>query len=162
MLGNINFYIIIIILLTYLLFENTSGKIFKKLLHGFYEADSSFCEESSIDTFCIYIDDKINSDGVFPCYILMKSDDVIIINEPTTIKISQNWSWGSSDPSNPIYYDIEFDNSEETAEIFPNHQKLRFYPNIGKIVLYNEDTVYGVLYKNGSTTELKHIQENDE
>ena len=155
----INIYIIIIIiLLIYIFFGNTSGKIYNKLLHGFYEADESFCEESGIDTFCIYIDDKKNDDSVFPCYILMKSDDTLIINEPTTVKISQNWSW-FADPN--IIYDIEFDNSEETSAIFPNQQKLRFYPNIGKIVLYNEDTVYGVLYKNGSTTELKHIQEEE-
>lgn len=157
----INIYaIVIIILIIYIFFENTSGKIYNKLLYGFYEADESFCEESGIDTFCIYIDDKKNDDGVFPCYILMKSDDTLIINEPTTVKMTQNWSW-SSDPTNPIYFDVEFDNSEETLVIFPNYQKLRFYPNIGKIVLYNEDTVYGVLYKNGSTTELKHIQENE-
>lgn len=160
MLENINIYIVVIVILIFYIFtENSSGKIYKKLLFGFYEADSSFCEESSIDTFCIYIDDKINNDGAFPCYILMKSDDTLIINEPTTITIKQNISWGSYDPINPIYFDIEFDNSEETCEIFPNQQKLRFYPNVGKIVLYNDDTVYGVLYKNGSTTELKHIQE---
>jgi hypothetical protein len=160
MVENINIYIIIIIIsIVYIFSENTSGKIYNKLLHGFYEADTSFCEESSIDTFCIYIDDKVNEEGVFPCYILMKSDDELIINEPTTIKISQNWSWGSYDPTKPIYFDVEFDNSEETDEIFPNKQKLRFYPNVGKIVLYNDDTVYGVLYKNGSTTELKNIQE---
>lgn len=159
MFENINIYIIIIIILIVYIFGCTPK--YNKLLPGFYEADISFCEESSIDTFCIYIDDKKNDDGVFPCYILMKSDDTLIINEPTTVKISQNWSWGSFDPTNPIYFDVEFDNSEETAEIFPNQQKLRFYPNIGKIVLYNDDTVYGVLYKNGATTELKHIQDDE-
>ena len=34
-------------------------------------------------------------------------------------------------------------------------QTLKFYPMLGKIVMYNEDIVTAVLYKSGINTEIK-------
>jgi hypothetical protein len=37
---------------------------------------------------------------------------------------------------------------------------MKFYPNIGKIVIYYDNTVTAVLYKNSINTELKFMMED--
>jgi hypothetical protein len=35
-------------------------------------------------------------------------------------------------------------------DYFPNKMKMAYFPYIGKIVFYNGDKIYGVIYKNGA------------
>lgn len=159
MIENLNIYIVIITLLIIIIIyiNFNQANVYNKLISGFYNADESFCEESDIDTFCIYIDDDIDSSGSRACYILMKSGDELLLNEPATLKLNQHLSW-SSNPSQPRYFDVEFANiSDSAVEFFPLQQTIRFYPITGKIVLYYEDTVFGVFYKSGVETELKTV-----
>jgi hypothetical protein len=155
--------IFIIFVLIYFIYKNIFKhiQIYDKLINGFYESDDSFCSEAGIDMFCLYIDDDVDSDGNRASYILMNSNENLIINEPTIAKIVPKWEdmW-FSDPNLPKLYSIEFkDLSTECADIFPANQTLRFYPTIGKIVLFDDDIITGVFYKNGIQTELKSILE---
>lgn len=166
MIENLNFYVVlIVILILIIIYTNLNqSKIYDKLIGGFYEADASFCAESEIDTFCMYLDDDIDSHGTRACYLLMKSGDNLIINEPATAKITQRFSWSNdSSIQIPKNFDIEFsDISDEILDFFPYKQKMKFYPKIGKIVLYLDDTVYATFYKNGINSELKSVDVDDD
>lgn len=164
MIENLNIYIVvIIILIMVIIYTNLNQiKIYDKLIGGFYEADASFCIESGIESFCMFLDDKAIDCNSRACYLLMKSGDSLLINEPTTAKLTQHWSWASH-PSKPQHFTIEFaDISDEVNEFFPNIQNVKFYPTIGKLVLYVDDTVYATLYKNGFNSEVKDLDDDDD
>jgi len=156
------FEIIVVILVILILYIVSSCYIYTKLIGGFYEADDEYLEEAGIDNFSIYIDDCTSNER--SCYILMSSGATTVINEPTIAKLSQHFHW-SSDLSKPVYFDVEFDMSDEVVNSFPNKQQIKFYPNTGKMVLFNDETIYAVLYKNAVLSELKQIvseKETDE
>lgn len=157
MITQLNFYIVIIIILVILLIFTQSSKnsIYDKLISGFYTGDSEFCEESEIDLFCLYIDDDLDINGNCAGYILMKSGDQLLLNEPTMIKLRRQWQWINN---KEIYYDIEFVDLEEN-DFFPKYQTLKFCPISGKIVLFSDDIVYGVFYKSGENSEIKAVME---
>lgn len=154
-----NLFVSIIVVLIILLLYSSSVSNCQRLIGGVYEADSTFCEESGLDAFCIYFDDDVDWAGNRGCYILAKKDDEVLINEPVLARISSasilnNWT----SITNPKYYNINFKNlSEDCQEIFPARQCIRFYPDIGKMVLYYDDTISAVVYKNPIHTELKQL-----
>lgn len=162
-----NLFAVIVILVLYIFYTSYSNNSqqysdMNKLINGFYEADSSFCIESGLDMFCLYLDEDMDYYGNRACYILAKKDGEIIINEPTVANLKYNPKLFDYDISSPKYFDIKFkDLDEECEEDFPSDQKIRFYPSIGKIVMYYDDTITSVLYKNPVNTELKSlIKEN--
>lgn len=158
-----NLIAVIVILVLYILYSNYSisckeHSTMNKMVNGFYEADTSFCEESGLDMFCLYLDEDVDYYGDRACYILAKQDNEIIINEPIIANIRYEPKLFDYDISSPKYFNIEFkDLSDDFEEDFPKNQKIRFYPTIGKIVLFYEDTITAVLYKNPVNTELKSI-----
>lgn len=168
---NILYGVLVIIIIIVIYKSITIGfnhvTIYDKLLNGFYESDSTFCEEAGVDMFCLYIDDDVDSKGDRAMYILMSSGESLIINEPTIGKITPRFADRlCSNPDEPRIYTIEFKElSDECADVFPEKQTLRFYPIIGKIVMYTDDDVItGVFYKNCVQTELKSIlkDQNDD
>lgn len=155
MFTNINFFAIIIFILIVIISYTyyIRANIFNQLVNGFYEADGSFCEESGLETFFIYIDSDVLSNGERGCYILAKRGDEIIINEPCTIKLSLK---STALDITAKYFTAEFkDLSDECAEVFPVSQKLQFYPGTGKIMLYADNVVTFAGYKNGINTETR-------
>jgi hypothetical protein len=159
-------YALIIILIVILVFYNYSlCDNYHCLLSGFWEADRTFCEESGLDLFSMYIDDDYDFMGNRACYILASHNNTVVLNEPTNTCISlhstniNNWCGIKA----PKYFSIEFENiSEEAEEIFPKKQSLRFYPICNKIVLYFNTTITAVLYKNPVNSEMKFIKKDED
>lgn len=154
-------FVIVIIIILYINSIRYQNKILHKLVNGFYEADTSFCNESGIDMFCIYFDEDVDMFGNRASYILAKKDNEVIINEPTVVNLKLQWrninNW-SKNISVPKYFNVNFKTiSDDCIEIFPQRQEMRFYSAIGKLVLYAGDTITAVLYKNPVNTELKSI-----
>src|SRR6185369_706032 len=143
---------ILIVICIYLLYLSFKPSIYDQLLNGFYEADPDFCDEAGIDMFYLYLNNDATIWGDRSCYILASIDDEIIINEPTTAHITSQLTWSnfSSNLTTPKYFNVKFDIDD--SDIFPSEQKIRFYPSIGKIVLYTGDTITAVLYKNGANS----------
>ena len=162
MIANINFTYIVIVVLTILLIFSHASKcsIYDELVSGFYNGDQVFCEESEIDVFCLYLDDEVDSSGYRGGYILMKSGDDLVLNEPTNIRLTRHWNLFGK--SSPIYYDVEFTELDDMEDFFPKCQTLKFYPATGKIVLYSDDTIYGVFYKSGAESEMKMLMADDD
>jgi hypothetical protein len=148
--------IIIILILLILFIQNSKNSIYNELVSGFYIGDNQFCEESGIDMFYLFIDNNVNN-NLRNGYILMKSGDNLILNEPVSIRLSMHWHfWAAADT--PKYYDIEFvDLDDELLDFFPKCQSMRFYPTSGKVVLYSDDVIFGVFYKSGFESEMKNI-----
>jgi hypothetical protein len=162
MIENLNIYVVLIILLILIIFYQyiSRNTIYDELINGVYQADESFCEESGIELFTIYIDEDGIGGSERSGYILASTADSILINEPVIIKLSRNWNFGDMDE---IIYDTEFIGlSDEVTEFFPNIQSIKFYPKIGKIILHYDNTVTAVLYKHAINTELKYIMEDIE
>ena len=157
MFESINIFAFIIFILIALIayMQLTKHKIFDQLVSGFYESDQSFLQESGVDLFCIYIDNEVLN-GYRSCYVLAKKDNDIIINEPTSIKLTQKTTDYNVDK--PKCFAVKFlDITDEIIEIFPKNQTMKYYPLTGKIILMNRDEVTFVGYKNGINTEMKSV-----
>lgn len=156
---NVNFWIGIITIYIILITLVCSRQviIYDQMINGFYDADSSFCEESGIDMFSLFLDNDVyGSTG----YILMTKNGDFILNDPVTIKLYMhqlNWNNWTLDPTKEKVFTIEFTGIDEDLEdIFPKKQLLKFYPILGKIVMYNKDTITAVMYKSGINSEIKN------
>lgn len=149
--------IICILFLCFILYHVSSiNTLSEKSLTGFWEADSSFCEESDIDMMCMFIGEKKGSKR--PFYLLVKKDDDMIINELGDVKFTQQIYSNPCDNIKKTYtavFDIENEN-------FPSSQEMYYYVTSNKIILFKGDNVYAVLYKNPALTEINTIkQENN-
>lgn len=134
--------------------------ITNQMLTGFWEADKSFSREAGLSVFSFYLGDP-DVYGHRPCYILVVDDEeTIIMNEPTTGALSQQWgslqNWNIFNDLNPKEYDLKFKKLE--SDFFPSTMCLSYYPTTGKIILYNKETVYAVLYKNPVLSEISVIK----
>lgn len=145
--------IIVIILIAWMSGMFTHNTHLMQSLSGFWEADSSFCEEADLDMFCIYFDGTTKEKA---CYILASSKDKMILNEATTAKFSKKLAW-STDWSKPQYFTVTFGKIDRSDDIFPEVQDLCYFPNCNKLVFKYQDTITAVLYKNPVNTELEQI-----
>ncbi len=157
-MNHIGLVVVFIILFFWILILYYQSFILHNLLCGFWEADRSFCEESELDMFCLYFSKDYNIIGNRPCYVLAMQNNELILNEPTIASVSLQWNkWNNYDAgiNSPKYFNITFKNiSPENIKVFPKHQQIRFYPICGKIVLFYDNTITAVLYKNPVNTEL--------
>ncbi len=159
-------YILITIACIWLMHIYYESHIIHNLLGGFWEADSSFCKESGLDMFCLYMDGNYNIFGTRGCYILATRDGEVIINTSSIATMTFNWFSAENiylGFDGAKYLDIHFEElDEDIVEVFPKYQKIRFYPICNKIVLYKDDTITAVLYKNPVNTELKKVLDENE
>jgi hypothetical protein len=120
------------------------------LIPGFWEADSSFCSEASLKAMSIFIGDE-DLFGERPCYILViGDDDDIIVNEPASVKIT-----AIDNNIDPRHCCATFTKLEkEATKNFPVDQKIDHFIKCNKMILYKDDTVFAVLYKNPVLSEL--------
>jgi hypothetical protein len=152
----IGIVIVIIILCSYQIYGFAVSRISNQMITGFWEADKSFCNESGLSMFSIYMG-KQDYSGVRPCYVLaIQDDDTIILNEPTTITLSKPWSGILSQTLDPIEYNVSF--ADIKSEFFPRDQQMSYYVATNKIILYKKDTVFAVLYKNPVLSEISKIK----
>jgi hypothetical protein len=135
------------------------------LLHGFYEANSEFCDEACIKSFTFYIGNYCN--GSYNTYLLMigNDDEKIIINTPSSMKLSSKWVSSECD-----VYEFNAHFSDLDSELIPKNIILKFYPKSGKILLCGQPvcnaksrssdstTIYGCLFKNCILTEIDIIK----
>jgi hypothetical protein len=131
------------------------------MLHGFYEANSEFCNEACIKSFTLYIGDYCN--GSYNTYLLMigNEDEKILINSPSAMSLSGGWFTNEDD-----CYEFNTCFSNLESELIPKNIILKFYTKSGKIILCSHSskqtddsaTVYGCLFKNCILTEIDIIK----
>ncbi len=138
---------IIVIVILFLVYRSS---VYHSLITGLWEADGEFCEEAGISYFYMLLGGA-DMFGERTCYILSGQEDAVLINKPTRVNISFDWTSGiiSDQHFSAFFYDVK-----DLKGVFPEYQNIRFYPECGKMVLYYGDTITAVLYKNCSSSEL--------
>ena len=142
---NTVFIIILIIVLWIIVNSRCASAINNNLLSGFWKADINFLEEAGLTSFVLYFAPP-NWSGDRACYILAEKSNELVINEPCSVKLSEDWNLSNlSMGLNTKYYTALF--SDLDTNEFPKKQNMIFNPNSGKIVLSKADTIYGVFFK---------------
>jgi len=123
--------------------------IISTLLTGFWVGDAEFLKSAGLDSFVFYISKGTLLSQSRGCYLLMMSEGEVVLNHPTAacLQSSSLFSFGMS----PKYFRLTF---EEQPEIIPQQLTLKLDPRVGKLVLRDDQTIYGIFYRDGSQTEL--------
>jgi hypothetical protein len=147
--------VFIIILIIY------SRYIEDKNLNGFWKADAEFCQNAELEFFMLYMGKNEsyitnNRNG----YMLAKNDKGIIINSSIKMNLSPHNKLSVLNPfiMNEKKYNvvIEWEDENHDEDIFPSELHLMYYPNHGKLVMYNNDTVLGCFYKDNYLSSLEY------
>ena len=129
-------------------------------LHGFWVSPADFNRSAGLDFFSIYISEK-KPEGR-NCYMLMLENDkeqTILINEPATFSISEPMvnMYAREDDCRETYWRF----SGLTTDLIPATVKCRFSPSTNKLVLADNDRIYGVLFKDPVLSELERIKDDE-
>ena len=122
------------------------------LIRGFWESSDDFNDESGLTIFSIYIGEIKND--IYPIYILMvDSDEKILINTPAELKLKKI-------KFNNDYIEFNANICNLQSDFLPNFVNFKFYPRSGKILMTDNETVLGCLFKNPVLTEMDLIKDN--
>jgi hypothetical protein len=149
--------VILILLFIFTLQVMSTRRTENCMLKGFWKGSPSFVKDAELDLFLIYIGDGSTLSSKRPGYILMKNESGLIINNPVEFSFS---SGGSLRPGMcPCReYNITIDWLKETPpDFFPSEQELYYYPEHGKLVFAEEESVYGVLYKDHTISDVDSL-----
>lgn len=139
--------LIIIFVLVLLSFSARSAE--NKLLKGFWRADAEFCDKAELEMFVLYLGDNIGY--VNHCrngYILAANEQGIILNSPIQMKLSGGTTMSLGLASCKDYAAvIDWQGNEPDAATFPSELRVAYYPNHGKLLLYQGDQVLASLWK---------------
>jgi hypothetical protein len=119
------------------------------MMRGFWKADMEFCKNADLEFFMMYLGSNVSYAGNTRYgYMLAKNEDGIILNNP--IKIS----FGTAFSLNPFMTfskkynaSIDWQETEHNEDTFPSDVTVMYYPSHNKLVFYDKDTVYAILYK---------------
>lgn len=173
--GNIGWGIVIVVVI-FVLYTFVSAyciySVGYNTIGGFWCADPSFCEESGLDRFYIFIEPP-NKGNM--CWICMtgKSGNKshAIVNHMTTYNINTKWlssdNW-TTNIEHPRTYTITFNELPDnlSEKLFPQKQNLKLEISTGKMYLLNKPKVYFVGYKDSRISDLIDVDkknlDNDE
>lgn len=140
--------VLILIFIVYNLY-NRHYKIkqspFTCLLNGFWRAPKTFLIESGTELISLYIDNNL-CDG----WIIIKKEDGFILNDPITMELKEIPVFNKGD-KRIVKYDVHLKGIESSD--FPCDQSILYYPDCNKIILYNKNRIYAVMYKDCELTE---------
>ena len=139
--------VLILIIAAYLIYGNfmasAANSPFTCLLSGFWRAPSSYLVESDTELISLYIESNL-ADG----YIIIKKAEGYILNDYVEIKLKEV---PMQSDRRVVRYECYFGGLD--SEDFPCQQTMIFYPECNKIILFKNDRIYGVFYKDCESTE---------
>jgi hypothetical protein len=153
MLNNINIiYSVIIVIIILVIYLSRSYE--RDLLKGFWKADADFCDKADLSYFILYIGNSSVFSG-HSSYIVASNINGIILNN----QVKMSFSGLSINPliNNKRKYNIDIDwlDDEIDDDVFPSCLSAEFYPKYGKLVLYKDDDIKAILYKDSQMTSLE-------
>lgn len=155
--------VLVIVLFAVVIMTVQSRMIESTMLTGIWSGSPDFCTTSNLTAFILKLDDLDLTSGVRSGYLLAANDNDIILNHPINMSFSGLSIMPNMTERN---YDIEIDWLDEKApDFFPSQQQLTYYPQFGKIVMYVDDEVYAVLYKDHNSDDRMRkmpVREADE
>jgi hypothetical protein len=120
-----------------------------KQLSGFWSAPASFLMKSGSESIILYMEQssKTNRHG----YLVIQGAQGLVVNDGFMVQtdvLEQKDAAGCI----KLSFDIEVDDDEREISI-PTSLNAEFYPDICKLILYDDDTAYAVLYKDQELCE---------
>lgn len=150
---------VIILIMLFITITLNSRIVENSLFTGFWKGDTEFCAQSETDVFLVYLGQPSLFSFSIPGYILVKNADGLIMNNPFTLHISGGYSIKPGTCNDKIYnVEFEWDDSNIDFDFFPSKQEMCYYPLYGKLVLYKEDQVYAILYKDNQLSSINTQQ----
>lgn len=150
--------VLILLLIIYIprLIEDT-------LLKGFWSANAAFCQEADLKWFVLYIGNSADIFGTSRyAYFCVANENGIILNHYVKINLGYAFVFNPYIAKEKTY-NIEIEWKEESNEelqeiedVFPSKLKMTYYPVLGKIVLYENDTVKSILWKDLQTSAYSY------
>lgn len=141
------YYLIIILIIFWIYLTYLE----RDLIKGFWRADADFCDQSELTAFVVYLGEPT---GIFSnerfAYFLASNEEGIIINTAAKVRLSGMTILGLRTTYN---MNLEYQN-EHNEETLPSQLCLDWYPSIGKIVIYDAEMIYAVLYKDSITSSI--------
>lgn len=149
--------VLVIIVVYYIVVMHCNSSIYGELVTGFWKADKDFLADAGLTSFLLYFAPS-DWKGNRACYLLAEKCEELVINEPCSAKLAQNWKLGNWSTGFGVKsYDLVFSDLE--TEDMPHKQTLNFYPKTGKLILSKGDTIYGVFYKDSYLTDTMYQTE---
>lgn len=147
--------IVVIVIVLMVITRNPHSDVYNDYMYGYWVADGGFCEESDISSMMIFIGEsesaswnKVSRNA----YLIINND---ITNQSIVLKHKPIRSF-TTKPSRTISkykinVDIEF--SDDDVDIDPS-VVMEFDIKTGTMRMYNNDTIYGIFYKDHEVTNL--------
>lgn len=152
------FILVLVIVIYYVIVSRHNSQLYDEILTGFWKCSSDFLEDAGLTSFVLYLAPP-DWRGKRACYLLAEKGGDLVINEPASVCITQNWCAGN--------WSTGFDQKSYTAvfqdletEDFPKKQMMVLYPKTGKLILSKGDTIYGVFFKDCFLTETIYMYKN--
>ncbi len=142
--------VVVIIVLLLVMIENSRVQ---SDLPGFWFAPDSFLQESGADSMILYMSPAPFM-GTREAYLIVQQGDELLVNE--SFPVSTPICWGAVSSWLPLQEKYITFNTPELNSKIPQNLTMTHTP--GKIILYSEDTIYGVFYKDGELSD-KAVQE---
>jgi len=119
------------------------------MMNGFWVAPQDFLDDAGLQSFVLYVADTGS-------YIIIVRDDGILVNEMVDVHVKGAWSnWMTTGLARRTY-SVHFDGVDN--DFFPSRQTMTL--ERGKIVLFDKDTVFAVLYHNAELTDAGNCAES--
>ena len=127
-----------------------------QLMKGFWRADAQFCENAELSMFVLYLGDNTSWVGNSRyAYLLAANPQGIIMNHPVQLTFSGSYC---VEPymSKCRNYNVstEWLDNDVDEDIFPSNFQAAYYPANGKLVLYSNDEVLAILWKDQQMSAL--------
>lgn len=134
----------------------TSRTMEDKLLKGFWRADPDFCKIAQLEMFVLYLGDNSNYLGhTRNGYLLSANEHGIILNNPITASFSTTFNLLPGFATCKKYnLSIDWQENEPNNNAFPTDVQVAYYPKHGKLVMYDDDTVYAILWRDSQMSAM--------
>lgn len=140
----------VVVIIIYILCISHRFYLYNNYINGIWVADNKFCTNCNVDDMLCYMN---TSSGI--CNIIINKDNNILENTEFTMTHDVQLSADNFNiTSNKISYDILL-TSKNKKSLF-NKKKYTLVVSIanGKLVIYHNDVIYAVLFKDTLNTNL--------
>jgi len=140
---------IIIIIVIYLYIIMMDRKTYDNFISGFWKADQNYCDNAEISNMILYID-SIDNTG----YLIINKDNDLIENSAFRLEKKIISNYNNLLPfNNNIEYNVKFNSKDNNEFLWDNgNYILKLSIISGTIVIYKEDTIFSILYKDNSVS----------
>lgn len=124
-------------------------KTYDNFISGFWKADQNYCDNAEISNMILYID-SIDNTG----YLIINKDNDLIENSAFRLEKKIISNYNNLLPfNNNIEYNVKFNSKDNNEFLWDNgNYILKLSIISGTIVIYKEDTIFSILYKDNSVS----------